>query len=298
MEGVRVKMNEINVVVAEDNPEAADVLKNTLEGAGYRVWICREPKEALALLRTAPVSVLITELRSAKMNGVEVVKNAHKISPEINVIVITYYSFINSAIEAMEAGAYGYITKPLNTSEIRIVISRAVERFYLLNNSTEKDYYADMAVRDGLTGLYNRRYLKELISREVVRMKRVPAAFSILMIDIDNFKNYNDTHGHPAGDGLLKKAAEIFKNSLREVDIVCRYGGEEFVVLLPQTDKKSAQFAAERLRVQINVFLPTTISLGIATYPDDTQDINELTEKADAALYKAKQSGKNKWCAA
>lgn len=291
-------MAEISILIIEDNKETAAVLENTLKEIGYSVWVVNEPKEGLNLIRSKPFVAVITEVHSSLMNGVEVVRNVRKISPETNVIVLTFYSFINAAIEAMEAGAYGYITKPLNTSEIRIILERAVERYFLFSSSAEKDYYAQLAVLDGLTGLYNRRYFKELINLEFSRVKRNASSFSLLMIDIDNFKNYNDTKGHPAGDELLKKAAQVFKNCLREVDLVCRYGGEEFIIMLSQTDKKGAQIVAERLRMQISLYLPTTVSIGVAVFPDDAQDSQALIEKADVALYKAKQTGKNKCCSA
>ncbi|MCX5695380.1 MAG: diguanylate cyclase [Candidatus Omnitrophica bacterium] len=289
---------EINILVFEDDLTAAGLLESALKSAGYRVWMATTAREALDLLRANTFPVAIAELRSSKMNGIQFTQEVHKISQGTNVLVITLYSFINSAIEAMEAGAYGYITKPLNSSEIRIVVERAAERFFLLSTSDEKDYFVDLAVRDGLTGLFNRRYFNELINIEINRIKRSPATLSLLMLDIDNFKNYNDTQGHPAGDELLKKAAKVFKNSVRAVDMVCRYGGEEFIVMLPQTAKAVAQIIAERLRVQTGLYLPTTVSIGIATLPEDAQSAEDLIQKADDALYQAKKSGKNKWCAA
>lgn len=285
---------EINILVIEDNPESAAILEKAIKSIGYKPWITAEPQEAMHLLRDNAFAAIVTETRSEKMNGVEVAKAAHKVSPNTNVVVITFYSFINSAIEAMEAGAYAYITKPFNTSEIRIVLEYAVERYLLLSSDQEKDHFAQLAVLDGLTGLYNRRYFKELIASEFRRCRTI----SLLMIDIDNFKNYNDTNGHPAGDELLKKAAKVFKDSVREVDSICRYGGEEFVVVLPQTEKEGAKLVAERLCKQVNLFLPTTVSIGIANYPADAQDSAVLVEKADGALYKAKQTGKNKWVVA
>ena len=216
---------DINILVVEDDPTAASCLESTLKLAGYRVWMAKTPQEGLSFLLSNPFPVAITELRSPTMNGVQFTYQVNKISKGTNVLVLTPYSFVGSAIEAMEAGAYGYITKPLNTSEIRIVVERAVERYSLLSTSDEKEYFVDLAVRDGLTGLFNRRYFNELINVEVNRVKRFPAALSLLMLDIDNFKNYNDTQGHPAGDELLKGAARIFKSCVRAVDIVCRYGG-------------------------------------------------------------------------
>ena len=291
-------MAEVNILVIEDNPESAAILEKTLKAVGYKVWLVNDPKDALGLLRQNTFAAVITEMRSGKMNGVEVTKEVHRISPGINVVVITLYSFINSAIEAMEAGAYGYITKPFNTSEIRFVLGYAVERFFLLSADREKDYYAELAIKDGLTGLYNRRYFNELMLMEIARLKRFASSLSLLMIDIDNFKNYNDTNGHVAGDELLCKLSKLLKTSMREMDMVCRYGGEEFVAVLPQTDKKGAQIVAERLRVQATLYLPTTLSIGIATLPEDAQDITGLIEKSDAALYEAKRTGKNKICVA
>ncbi len=289
---------EINILVIEDDPAAASSLESALKTAGYRAWLVNSPQEGLTMLRTGNFPVVITELRSPKMNGAQFTHEAHKISAGVNVLVLTPYSFVSSAVEAMEAGAYGYITKPLNSSEIRIVVERAVERYFLLSTSDDKDYLVDLAVKDGLTGLFNRRYFNELINVEVNRVKRSPASLSLLMLDIDNFKNYNDVQGHPAGDELLKGVAKVLKSSVRAVDMVSRYGGEEFIIILPQTDKAGAQIIAERIRVQVGLYFPTTISIGISTFPDDAKEIVELIEKADNALYQAKTSGKNKWCAA
>jgi len=289
---------EINILVVEDDPEAAGCLESALKLAGYRVWLAGAPQEGLELLRSNIFPAAITELRSPIMNGIQFIRQAHKISSGTNILVLTPYSFIGSAIEAMEDGAYGYITKPLNNSEIRIVVERAVERYFLLSTSDEKEYFVDLAVRDGLTGLFNRRYFNELINLEVNRLKRFPAALSLLMLDIDNFKNYNDTQGHQAGDELLKAVAKVFKGSVRGVDIVSRYGGEEFVIILPQADKKAAQIIAERLRVQVGLYFPATVSIGIAALPDDASEAEQLIKKADDALYQAKKTGKNKCCAA
>jgi diguanylate cyclase (GGDEF)-like protein len=290
-------VKEVNILIIEEDAALAAQLENTLKGVGYHTWLVADPKEGISLLNSNAFSVVITEMRSAKMNGAQVTQAVHKVSEQASVIVITPYSFISSAIEAMEAGAYGYITKPLNSSEIRIITERAVERYFLLSSNEEKEFLADLAVRDGLTGLFNRRYFNELITMEVNRLKRSPMALSLLMLDIDNFKKYNDTQGHQAGDALLKDAAKVFNNSVRPLDVVCRYGGEEFIIILSQTDKIAAKIVAERLRVQFGLYLPTTVSIGIASIPEDAQEVGALIEKADNALYQAKKAGKNKWCA-
>jgi diguanylate cyclase (GGDEF)-like protein len=289
---------ETNILIVEDDPAAASLLETALKNVGYRVWLASTPQEGFEFLRSSQFPVVITELRSSKMNGIQFSREAHKISSGVNVLVLTPYTFISSAIEAMESGAYGYITKPLNSSEVCIVVERAVERFFLLSANDDKDFLVDLAVKDGLTGLFNRRYFNELIKTEMNRVRRAPASLSLLMLDIDNFKNYNDTKGHPAGDELLKGVAKVLKSSVRAVDMVCRYGGEEFVIILTQADKSVGKILAERIRVQVNLYFPTTISIGIATYPEDAEEIEPLIQKADNALYQAKQSGKNKWCIA
>ena len=287
-----------NILIIEDEPETASVIEDTLKGLGYNVSRVQDPRDGIALFSDTEFAAVITETRSAKMNGIEVARAVQRLSPETNVIVLTFYSFISSAIEAMEAGAYGYITKPLNISEIRIVTQRAVERFFLLSDNADKDYYAQLVVLDGLTGLYNRRYFNELMTLEFSKLNRSQDALSLLMIDIDNFKKYNDTNGHPAGDKLLKDAAQVFGSVVRDVDSVCRYGGEEFAVLLPQASKEEAALVAERLRAQVNLYLGATVSIGIGSAPADAQEAQALIDKADAALYQAKQTGKNKFCLA
>jgi diguanylate cyclase (GGDEF)-like protein len=291
-------MPEINVLVVEDKKESAQTLERVLREVGYKVWLVSSGREAIELLKNNIFAAVLTELRMPHMNGVEITRQVRRLSPLTSVVVITAYAFISSAIEAMEEGAYGYITKPFNSSEIRLVMERAVERFYLLSSDTEKDHYVELSVVDGLTGVYNHRFFKHLLSREVTRIRRTPERISLLMIDIDDFKKYNDTYGHPAGDELLKKASQIFKDCLRETDTVCRYGGEEFSIVLSQTDKQGAAAVAKRILTTINLYLPTSVSIGIATYPDDASNDADLVSKADTALYKAKHTGKNRYCAA
>ena len=161
-----------------------------------------------------------------------------------------------------------------------------------------------LAITDGLTGLYARRYFFERFNEELSRSKRQNLKFSFLMIDIDDFKNCNDTYGHLAGDLVLKDAAHIVKESVREIDLVARYGGEEFSLVLPETNSKGAMLAADRIRKKIEekIFraygeeLKVTVSIGFAVYPDDSQEISDLVERADRALYAAKNSGKNIVC--
>ncbi len=161
-----------------------------------------------------------------------------------------------------------------------------------------------LAVTDSLTGLYVRRYLYERLDEELQRSKRYKFEFAFIMVDIDDFKKCNDTYGHMVGDVVIKNIARIIKESVREIDIVGRYGGEEFAIGLPETGIESALHVVRRLRkkVEDNVFkaydekLKLTISVGIAMYPRDASELNDIMDKADQALYEAKKSGKNVVC--
>lgn len=169
----------------------------------------------------------------------------------------------------------------------------------MLYKSTEH-----LSITDGLTSLYNHRHFHEQLEVEVKRAQRYDLNLSLIMIDLDRFKKFNDSYGHLQGDTLLRKIAQILKNSLRETDFVARYGGEEFVVILPETNKEGASVAAERVRKTINeqtfgeVGAKMTVSLGVASYPDDACLRTDLIKKADEALYRAKREGRNRTCSA
>lgn len=159
-----------------------------------------------------------------------------------------------------------------------------------------------ISMTDPLTGLFNRRYFRERLFEEVERVKRHNECFTTFMIDIDNFKGFNDRYGHPGGDEILKGVAHSIRDAVRSMDVVARYGGEEFTVLLPHTDKKDALIIAERIRKGVEEFRPRTdifkewptISLGIAEFPADSGDIDDLINNADRAMYTAKRTGKNR----
>lgn len=289
-------MDEINVLVIEDKKEDASFLEDVLRRQGYKVWVCSQASEGLALIKDNTFAAVVTELLLPDMGGAEFSREALLLRENIGVVVITVRGFIDTAVEAMKEGAYGYITKPFNTDEVQIVVKRAIERFFLFSSDKEKEEFAELSIKDGLTGLYNRRFLKVYLQNQITLMKRSAGKFSLLMIDIDYFKKYNDTNGHLAGDELLRDVSGLLQESLRQGDAVFRYGGEEFIIYLDNTDKKGASLVAERTRNSVNLFSPVTVSIGVGTFTEDGSRMDELISKVDAALYKAKESGRNKVC--
>ena len=176
-----------------------------------------------------------------------------------------------------------------------------MKKIYQLDQAKKR--LQQLAITDGLTGLYNYRFFKEQLLHEINRAARHNLSLSLVMLDIDNFKIYNDANGHPAGDEVLRRIAKLLQNNIRKIDIAARYGGEEFVIILPEASPESARVVTEKIRrlveeepIPFENKQPNgklTVSLGLATYPTEAEDGKQLVSTADQRLYKAKQSGRN-----
>jgi diguanylate cyclase (GGDEF)-like protein len=196
--------------------------------------------------------------------------------------------------------------KPITKDDLRMLIMLANQAGLAIENSRLYEKTVIRAHLDSLTNLWNHGYFQYLLGVELEKSKATATPLSLIMLDIDDFKVYNDTMGHQAGDQILREMASQLKNQSRKMDYVCRYGGEEFAIILPYTDKKEAFFIAERLRENIEKhhfvkeeILPNkvlTASLGIATFPENGDSTTRLLEHADKALYEAKKKGKNTTC--
>ncbi len=203
--------------------------------------------------------------------------------------------------------AHKPVTNGFSASDYRLFTAVAEHVAVAITNAMTFEQTQELVRKDELTGLYNRRYFFERFEREVYRSRRYQRTISLLMIDIDHFKEYNDSYGHLRGDKVLKRLAHIFQENLREIDVVARYGGEEFLVLLPETSKNNAVVVGEKLRNAVasvdynedNPKLPPcslTVTTGVASIPDDANDPLLALDVADKALYLGKAQGRNQVC--
>jgi diguanylate cyclase (GGDEF)-like protein len=302
------------VLVADDEEAIRGALSILLEEDGYDVTAVASAEEALERFGSDPFPLVITDIRMGGMSGIDLLKEVKRLHPDTEVIVITSYASLETAMLALRSGAYDYLLKPFEDLElVTTAVARAAdkeclvrEKKRLLEALAQKNeellavnrILAERANRDGLTGLYNHRYFQEALRHETARSVRHGHVFSLLFVDVDHFKRYNDRNGHLAGDTVLGRIGEILLHSVRESDVVARYGGEEFVVLLPETPIGDAEDAAERIReaVAANPFPGegVTVSIGISTRtPEKSRNAVEMIRAADEALYAAKQGGRN-----
>ncbi len=288
--------NEYNILVIENDEKTFKVLVDIFEKSSYKLWQATTGKEALKLAKQVYFIAILAEVYIPDMNGVDLARRLKKMVGKVNISVFTVYSFIDSAIKALNAGAYTYFLKPLNAEEVRLIVKRMIENTCLAIQAGRGQYYQNKSFIDGLSGVYNHRYFHEMLTQQISRMRRFPQAISLFMIDIDYFKKYNDTYGHPGGDKVLRDTAQLFVSVTRENDMVFRYGGEEFSIIMPRTTRNDAWKVGMRMLEAVRTQLPITISIGLAAIPDNAQEKGDLIAKADKALYQAKASGRDKIC--
>jgi diguanylate cyclase (GGDEF)-like protein len=196
------------------------------------------------------------------------------------------------------------VSLPVFSEDLQRLVRTIADHLSLsLGNLKLQDVLRYQAIRDPLTGLYNRRFMLETFEREVYRMKRKEASLNVVMLDLDHFKSFNDTFGHSAGDDLLKAMGNLLLHHVRKGDVACRYGGEEFTLIFPETSLDTACARVEELRCRVEEFRPkylgenlgsVTVSMGVAAYPEHGETPEALLKAADRALYEAKHQGRNR----
>lgn len=289
----------IKVLVVDDNPRNIRLLTDILEDENYEVYSVDHGLPVVEMTHTLKPDIILLDIMMPGLDGFEVcrqLKNNYEIK-DIPIIMVTAKTDSIDVKNALDLGAFDYIKKPLDEVEVVARVQSAL-RF-----KEHQDRLKEMAMKDGLTGLYNHTLLMELFEKEVSQRSRDNSDTAFIMLDIDYFKKVNDTYGHMAGDMILKELSAILLDSVRTGDIVGRYGGEEFGIVLGNTDEKSAIEICERIRQRIedNLFstedqtIHITISMGISIKKGGAlASTSEVIKKADEALYKAKNDGRNR----
>jgi diguanylate cyclase (GGDEF)-like protein len=291
----------MKVLIAEDDPVSALFLRRLLERMGHQVTVASDGEAAWLAVREGDVSLLISDWMMPRLTGLELCERVRSQDRKCYTytILLTSRDSAEDKHEGLRAGADDFITKPLDPTElaIRLVIA---ERIVSVHEELKRQNarLLELATIDELTGVKNRRRFQEDLNLHLALAARKPMPLSLIMVDVDQFKAFNDEFGHVAGDAALRSVADILQSTVRDQDVVARYGGEEFVILLPATESLEAQYVAERLRLCFTThewpLRPITASLGVATSTGPTANAQSLVEEADQALYESKRCGRNR----
>jgi two-component system, cell cycle response regulator len=323
--------NKFTVLIVDDNTHNLQVLAEVVEESGYEAILAMNGGQALESVAVDEPDLILLDVMMPQMDGYEVcsILKKEKGLKDTPVIFLTARSETEDIVKGFEAGGVDYVVKPFNTAELRMRMKTHLElkksrdklkesnenfrkaneelneanETIKLKNSQLKEVMGKLefsSMTDPLTGLFNRRHIMDKIEEEASRFKRGNKEFSLIIADIDFFKKVNDTYGHDCGDYVLKQVSGIILESVREIDFVARWGGEEFLILIPDTGIEGGRVLADRIRMNIEKYsfqyneiqLSLTMTLGVSIF-DGTSTIDEIIKKADNAMYEGKKSGRN-----
>jgi diguanylate cyclase (GGDEF)-like protein len=287
------------VLVVDDEEVIRNTLSRIMNEVGFQASSAASAEEALEILEREPVDVVITDIRMPGINGfalTETIKERYN----ADVIIITGYGGQFSYEEAMEKGASDFALKPVRPKELIARLKRVLrERALVAERRRMEEQLRELTITDDLTKLHNSRHFFKMLQQEIDRSTRYDLPLSLLLMDVDGFKRFNDTYGHLEGDKVLAKLGEVIRGCLRTNDSGYRYAGDEFTVILPVTRGKEAKKVAERIRREFEALefaqapdgpVRETISVGIAEYQSN-ETLTEFAKRADEAMYEAKRQG-------
>jgi diguanylate cyclase (GGDEF)-like protein len=287
-------LEPFKILIVDDSPSLADYYALALQSAGMEVRVVTEPLKTLDVMRDFSPELILMDLYMPECNGLEMAKVIRQQEAYISIPIVFLSSEqnIQTQLEAMDKGADAFLTKPIQANHLVASVSARLKRYRKLRS---------FMVKDGLTGLLNHTKCKEELDLEMKRVQRLGSVMVFAMLDIDFFKNVNDNYGHAAGDRVLKSLSRMLQQRLRKTDIVGRYGGEEFAVILKDTDTASAFTALDEVRKAFALIAHqsdkgdffVTFSGGLAAYPAFVSAA-EIGHAADMALYEAKREGRNR----
>lgn len=296
------------VLIIDDSENVRAQIARELQNAALfeRIYQAGDGIEALKLLLETPVDLILCDLEMPRIDGFKLMGmiSARQELRDIPVIMLTGHGDSELKVKLLGKGASDYVTKPFDAAEL---IARVKVHLKIKNLQDElkksNEMLKQLSDTDPLTHIYNRRYMMNMLEKELQRAERKGTHLSLVMIDLDHFKHVNDKYGHQGGDQVLAVLAELSQSGLRSYDFVARYGGEEFVMTLPETSHEDALMIAERLRLRLQLHtytgslkgLITTASMGVATYPANfITSLSDLIREADDAMYRAKAAGRNR----
>lgn len=298
-----------SILLVEDDEKESKLIQYYLHGEPYQIKLAANGNEAISIAQQDKIDLILLDILLPGMNGFEICRQLKENdeTTSVQIVLITGLRDLESKIKGIEMGADDYLIKPINRHELQVRVKSLIKKkAYLDSLHANYERAVNSAISDKLTGLYNHAYLKHFLDFEIKRSLRQKLPLSLLMIDIDKFKRFNDTLGHLAGDRVLKVLGEIIKDNVREIDLPARYGGEEFAVVLPSVDIDKAMVAAERIRTAVQEYsFPSdtslamkkiTVSIGVAVYLSHYNNADGLIKRADHALYQAKREGRNLVC--
>ena len=287
-----------DVLIVDDDRVIRTILTDMLESSGFQVRQAANGIEALQIMRQECPYIVITDWLMSPIDGIELCRllREEKLPHYIYVVLLTARSQANDIITGLNSGADDFLTKPVHEGELFARLQTGLRILELENRLSE------LAQRDSLTGTLNRRTFYEIFEREWNRAIRHQLPLSCVMVDVDYFKRINDTYGHMIGDHVLKFFAQSLEGLSRCSDYICRWGGEEFCILLPETDEEGARVWAERSCAAIAEMdfasdqhaITMTASFGVAQRQDAMDSPKKLLNQADQALYEAKKTGRNR----
>jgi len=310
----------MNILIADDELTIRSLVAEVLSDEGHIVTLAEDGEDALEKYKKEWHEIVFSDIRMPKMTGIQLLGEIKKLNDLTQFIIMTSHASVDNSIDALKKGAFDYILKPFEDLDVVVdAANRAManlsairEQQHLLNTLSRQNEelgtlnmkFRELAIRDGLTGLYNRRHGEDKLTAEIDRAMKFSRKLSLLFIDLDHFKFFNDTHGHQAGDEVLHSLGRLMNDAARDSDTVARWGGEEFIIISPETDEQQACQLAESIRKQVAAFAfphadeqplgHVSLSVGVATLSEGIDNAEELVGLADKAVYKAKESGRNR----
>lgn len=310
----------MNILVADDELAIRSLVGELLTDEGHVVTLAEDGEDALEKFKKEWHEIVFSDIRMPKMTGIELLGEIRKMTELTQFIIMTSHASVDNSIAALKKGAFDYILKPFDDLEVVVdAAKRAIanlsairEQQYLLNTLSRQNQelgtlnkkFRELAIRDGLTGLFNHRHGEDRLADEVDRARKFNRNLSLLFIDLDNFKFFNDKHGHLAGDEVLHSLGKLMSGATRDSDTLARWGGEEFIIIAPETNEQQACQLAETIRKLVAAYAfphadqqplgHVSLSIGVATMSDGIANAEQLLKLADKAVYRAKESGRDR----